>query len=117
MKEKQYLIVLDSFEYKAKESEFYSYLRDIINPHFFYSKYENRITEQFQKTPIIGGMITHIAYWMLSLGYAIKLFNKKYAEINNIISQAETLYLSGDFKSAYEMSEQALAKLNFRDKQ
>lgn len=85
MKEKQYLIVLDSFEYKAKESEFYSYLRDIINPHFFYSKYENRITEQFQKTPIIGGMITHIAYWMLSLGYAIKLFNKKYAEINNII--------------------------------
>ena len=41
----------------------------------------------------------------------------KFAEINNIISQAETLYLSGDFKSAYEMSEQALAKLNFRDKQ
>ena len=41
----------------------------------------------------------------------------KFAEINNIISQAETLYLSGDFKSAYEMSEQALNKLNFRDKQ
>lgn len=41
----------------------------------------------------------------------------KFAEINNIISQAETLYLSGDFKSAYEMSEQALSKLNFRDKQ
>ena len=41
----------------------------------------------------------------------------KFAEINNIISQAETLFLSGDFKNAYEMSEQALEKLNFRDKQ
>ncbi len=85
MKEKQCLIVLDSYEYKAKESEYYLFLHDIINPQFFYSKYENRITEQFQKTPIIGGMITHIAYWMLSLGYAIKLFNKKYAKISNII--------------------------------
>ena len=41
----------------------------------------------------------------------------KFAEINNLISQAETLYLSGDFKSAYDISEQALEKLNFRDKQ
>ncbi len=41
----------------------------------------------------------------------------KFAEINNIISQAETLYLNGDFKSAYDMGEQALEKLNFRDKQ
>ena len=41
----------------------------------------------------------------------------KFAEINNVISQTETLYLNGDFKSAFEMSEQALNKLNFRDKQ
>ncbi len=41
----------------------------------------------------------------------------KFAEINNIVSQAETLYLNGDFKSAYDMTEQALNKLNFRDKQ
>ena len=41
----------------------------------------------------------------------------KFAEINNIVSQAETLYLNGDFKSAYDMTEQTLNKLNFRDKQ
>ena len=53
-------------------------------------------------------------------GEDILLVNRdrmKFAEINNIISQAETLFLSGDFKNAYEMSEQALEKLNFRDKQ
>ena len=52
--------------------------------------------------------------------YNILLINRdrmKFAEINNIVSQAETLYLNGDFKSAYDMTEQALNKLNFRDKQ
>ncbi len=39
----------------------------------------------------------------------------KFAEINNLVSQAETLYLSGDFKSAFEISEQVLDKLNQRE--
>ncbi|MBP5694429.1 MAG: hypothetical protein J6X03_03120 [Bacilli bacterium] len=39
----------------------------------------------------------------------------KFAEINNLVSQAETLYLSGDFKSAFEISEQVLEKLNQRE--
>lgn len=82
----QYLIVLDSFEYRQREQEFITYLKDeAINPYFFYSKYENRITEIFQRTRIIGGVITHIIYWILSLEYAIKLFDKKYAKYNNII--------------------------------
>ncbi|MBQ9266026.1 MAG: hypothetical protein IJ186_03040 [Bacilli bacterium] len=39
----------------------------------------------------------------------------KFAEINNLVSQAETLYLAGDFKSAFEISEQVLEKLNQRE--
>lgn len=41
----------------------------------------------------------------------------KFAEINNIISQAETLFESGDFKSSYQMSEEAHKKLILRDQQ
>ena len=50
----------------------------------------------------------------------IMLINRdraKFAEINNIISQAETLYVSGDYKSSYQMSEEAHSKLVLRDQQ
>ena len=79
------LIVLDSFEYKEKESELISYLTGVASPVFFYSKYENGITEVFQRTKYVGSVLTHIAYWILSLGYALKLFGRKYRGINNII--------------------------------
>ena len=82
----QFLIVLDSIEYKQREQEFIEYLAsNSVNPCFFYSKYENWLTEIFQRTKIIGGVITHICYWILSLWYAIKLFRKKYLVVNNII--------------------------------
>ena len=40
----------------------------------------------------------------------------KFSEINNILSQAETLFFNGDFKSSYEMSQTAIQKLDFKDK-
>lgn len=79
------LIVLDSFEYKEIESGLYSNLIDLVDPVFFYSKYENRITEVFQKTKYVGGLLTHITYWLLSITYALRLFNNKFDKIENII--------------------------------
>lgn len=81
----KYLIVLDSFEYKDIESNLSSNLNDLIDPIFFYSKYENKITEFFQRTKYIGGILTHITYWLLSVTYALKLFNHKFDKVENII--------------------------------
>lgn len=39
----------------------------------------------------------------------------KFAEINNLVLQSETLYLNGDFKSAFESSDGIIKKLNLRD--
>lgn len=39
----------------------------------------------------------------------------KFAEINNIISQSETLFNDGNYKASYEMSESALQKLLARN--
>lgn len=39
----------------------------------------------------------------------------KFAEINNLVNQSETLYLSGEFKSAFESSDNIIKKLNLRD--
>ena len=47
---KDILIVLDSYEYQIREKEFASLLEDMVQPHFFYSKYENSLTEKFAKT-------------------------------------------------------------------
>lgn len=58
---------------------------DIVNPTFFYSKYENTITELFQKTKVIGSTLTHITYWMMSLGYAWKLFGRKFTKFEILV--------------------------------
>ena len=39
----------------------------------------------------------------------------KFAEINNIISQAETLFKDGNYRASYEMSQTALQKLLSRN--
>lgn len=39
----------------------------------------------------------------------------KFAEINSLVSQAETLYFGGDFQNAFESSDNVLKKLNSRD--
>lgn len=79
------LIVLDSFEYKQKEQELAAYLSDTVTPIFYYSKYENKLTELFQRTKIIGGFLTHIAYWTMSLVYACKLLGKNYSRYETLI--------------------------------
>lgn len=70
------LVILDSIEYKRKEVELKELLSEYCDPIFFYSKYENKLTEKFQKTKYVGGLLTHIAYWIMSFGYAIKLYFK-----------------------------------------
>lgn len=77
------LIVLDSFEYKNKERELKAVINNLCVPVFVYTKYENKITEHFQRMKYIGGFLTHISYWLLSLLYSFSLF--KYKNINNII--------------------------------
>lgn len=39
----------------------------------------------------------------------------KFSEVNNLLQQCETLYFSGDFKTAYQSSDSILKKLNNRD--
>ena len=86
---KRLLIVLDSYEYRQQEKEFSKLLEDICEPVFIYTRYENRITEFFQKTKVIGSLLTHICYWIISLSHAIKLFSIKgiqnYVFINPIV--------------------------------
>jgi glycosyltransferase involved in cell wall biosynthesis len=80
------LIVLDSLEYKKEEQELYKSISNLCNPCFFYSQYENRLTEVFQKTKVFGGFLTHISYWLLSVDYALKLlFSRKFNRYNHII--------------------------------
>ena len=67
------VIVLDSFEYKLKEKELQKSIENICNPIFVYTKYENALTEIFQRTKLVGGFLTHISYWLLSLIYALRL--------------------------------------------
>lgn len=82
---KDVLIVLDSYEYQAREKEFASLLQDLVQPHFFYSKYENSLTEKFAKTKYIGGFMLHVSYWMLSFLYACRLIGKRYNRFDTIV--------------------------------
>lgn len=77
------LIVLDSFEYKNKEGELKECIDKIVNPIFVYTKYENKVTELFQKMKYVGGFLTHISYWIFSLVYSFSLL--KYKNIDNVI--------------------------------
>lgn len=82
MKEKT-LIVLDSFEYKKQEQEMCEKVSDLCNPDFFYTKYENSLTEIFCKTKYVGSALQHLTYWLLSLYYAVKLVLKR--NVQNIV--------------------------------
>lgn len=85
MDNKNFLIVLDSLEYKKSEDELHKFLSDVCDAHFFYSKYENGLTELFQRTRYIGGFLTHLAYWMMSFRYAVSLMGKRYRGYSSII--------------------------------
>ena len=77
------LIVLDSFEYKEKQHLLEEVVCDFCIPVFVYTQYENRITERFQRMKYVGGLFTHMAYWLLSLKYAFSLI--KYKNMQSII--------------------------------
>lgn len=66
-------IILDSMEYKSKESEYQEYLSDICDVSFLYTEYENKTIEFFHKIPAIGSLLTHVTYWTLSLLYALNI--------------------------------------------
>lgn len=85
MKVNKVLIILDSLEYKSKEHVFLDQLSSFSDPTFFYSKYENSLTELFQKTKVVGGILTHITYWMMSFCYACKLFGCKYSKFEYLV--------------------------------
>lgn len=78
-------MVLDSFEYKYSQQALHKQLEDIVCPYFFYSRYENTITEFFQKTKVVGGLLTHFTYWMMSLCYALKLIGRKFSKFDHLI--------------------------------
>lgn len=82
---KDVLIVLDSYEYQVREKEFASLLEDMVHPHFFYSKYENSLTEKFAKTKYIGDFMLHVSYWALSLLYACKLMGARYKRFDTVV--------------------------------
>lgn len=79
---KDCLIVLDSFEYKLREKELLGALFDIVNPTFYYSKYENSLTELFQKTKIVGGFLTHVTYWIMSFAMHGNCLGKNFLSLN-----------------------------------
>ncbi len=70
---KKIIIVLDSFDYKNNKEKLLDSISDLCEPIFFYTKYENTIIQLFQKAPYIGGLLTHVTYWILSAIYALKL--------------------------------------------
>lgn len=82
---KKILIVLDSLEYKKEEVNLKKYLDGQCHALFFYSKYENCLTELFQRTKYVGAFLTHLTYWALSLSYAFKILVSKYSKVESIL--------------------------------
>lgn len=82
---KEILIVLDSYEYQVREKEFASLLQDTVQPYFFYSKYDNSLTDKFAKTKYIGDFMLHISYWILSFLYACKLIGSRYNRFDTVV--------------------------------
>jgi len=81
---KNVLIVLDSFDYMEKEIETRSNLSLICNPEFFYTRYENKLIQFFQKTPLISGPLNHFGLWIISFYYVLTL-SFKYKNFDSII--------------------------------
>lgn len=80
---KETLIVLDSFEYKETQYALEASINDLCRPKFVYTKYENSVTERFQRMKFIGAFFTHITYWFLSLKFAFSIL--KYRNVSSII--------------------------------
>ena len=78
------LIVADSFEYRKKERRFIDFMEQICKPRFFYTQYETKLIRFFFNVPIFNSFLTHIAYWFLSVLYAIDI-SKLRKQTQNII--------------------------------
>jgi septation ring formation regulator EzrA len=62
----------------------------------------------------LNSEIAEIVKFKLQTTNNILLMNRdrmKFADINSLMLQAETLYNSGDYRKSYEMSEQIMDKL------
>ena len=110
------LIILDSFEYKRKELELKNLLSDFCEPVFFYSKYENKLTEIFQKTKLIGSSLTHITYWLMSLWYAIQLFFKYGIKNVVFINPIVGIFFAGISRLFFSNKKITIAGFLFEDK-
>lgn len=80
----QVILVLDSFEYKNKEKALKQRLKEAHSYIFEYTRYENSVTEIFQKMRFFGSFLTHISYWTMSFFYTVNFF-LKYRSAKNII--------------------------------
>lgn len=81
---KEVLIVLDSFEYKKQEENLKQRLEEKNTYVFEYTRYENSLTEIFQKMKFMGSFMTHVSYWLMSFFYSVKFF-VKYRRNKNIV--------------------------------
>jgi septation ring formation regulator len=71
-------------------------------------------TELNEKMNTLNSEIAEIVKFKLQTTNNILLMNRdrmKFADINSLMLQAETLYNSGDYRKSYEMSEQIMDKL------
>ncbi len=105
------LIVLDSFEYKRKEVELKKIVRDYFIPTFYYTQYENSFIKFFHKQKVIGGLVTRISYWSISLASAFRILIKHrsarkkifinpivaifYTFLTRLINRKENITISG----------------------
>jgi glycosyltransferase involved in cell wall biosynthesis len=67
------LIVDDSAKYVAKEPATREHLGPAIEPHFYYTDYENRLTRILHGTPILGNVLSHLVFWFGALYAALDI--------------------------------------------
>jgi len=115
-------IFIEQFKDKVQES--YDYIDDIYKTLKSVPIDVNKVNDLTKKlndtTNTIFTEIGEISHYKTLAEENIILVNRdrmKFTEINNIVSQAETLFLNGEYKSAYLMCEEARKKLAFRDQQ
>ena len=67
------LIVDYSAKYLAKEPAIREHLGPLIEPHFYYTDYENRLTRLLHGTPLLGNFLSHLVFWFESLYAALDI--------------------------------------------
>ena len=71
---KEILIILDSEKYRPQENRIRDSIAGICNPAFFYTDYENRLIKMLHGIKGAGNILSHIAYWAVSLKDAVRIY-------------------------------------------